>query len=130
MIDKKNIYAVVGASNNIEKYWYKVFKDLLDAWYQVIPINPKEWEILWQVVYPKLSAVKQKIDFVIFVVAPQITQKVLEEVKELWIKNVWMQPWSENNESIEICRDNWINCTYNACIMIQKNISSKKINNK
>jgi predicted CoA-binding protein len=29
MIDKKFTYAVVGASNNEEKYGHKVFKDLL-----------------------------------------------------------------------------------------------------
>lgn len=46
MIDKNFIYAVVGASNNEEKYGYKVFKDLLDAGYKVLPINPSEKEIL------------------------------------------------------------------------------------
>jgi predicted CoA-binding protein len=30
MINKDFLYAVVGASNNEEKYGYKVFKDLLE----------------------------------------------------------------------------------------------------
>lgn len=92
MIDKDFFYAVVGASNNKEKYGYKVFKDVLDAGYKVIPINPTEKEILGKKVYPTLSQVKKKIDVVIFVTPPVVTEKVLSEVKELKIKNVWMQP--------------------------------------
>lgn len=126
MIDKKFTYAIVGASTNHKKYWYTVLKDLLDAWYKAIPVNPNEQIILWQIVYPSLSSITQPIDVVVFVVPPLVTQKILEEVKILWIKNVWMQPWSENNESIKICNENWINCIYNACIMIQKNNSSEK----
>jgi uncharacterized protein len=92
MINKDFIYAVVGASNNEEKYGYKVFKDLLEGGYKVIPINPNEKEILETQVYPTLSATKQKIDVVIFVTPPVVTEKVLEEVNTLAIKNVWMQP--------------------------------------
>ena len=83
MINKDFLYTVVGASNNEEKYGYKVFKDLLDAGYKVLPINPTEQEILGERVYPTLSDVKEKIDVAIFVTQPTITEKVLEQVKEL-----------------------------------------------
>jgi hypothetical protein len=46
MINKKFLYAVIGTSNNQEKYGFKVFKDLLDGGYKVIPINPSEKEVL------------------------------------------------------------------------------------
>jgi len=83
MINKKFLYAVVGATNNKEKYGYKVFKDLLDARYKVIPINPSEKVILGEKVYPILSNVKKKIDIVIFVTQPKVTEKILEDVKIL-----------------------------------------------
>ena len=118
MIDKKNIYAVIGASNNVEKNWYKVFEDLLNWWYKVIPINPNEKTILWEKVYSILSSFDWKIDVVIFVVPPSVTQNVLLEVKKLWIKNVWMQPWSENDAAISFCNQEWINVVANSCIMI------------
>ena len=93
MIDKNLTYAVVGASNDENKYGHKVFDDLLENGYHVIPINPNEEEdILDQEVFPTLSSVPEKIDVVIFVVPPTVTEKVLEEVKSLGIKNVWMQP--------------------------------------
>lgn len=122
MINKNFLYAVVGASNNTEKYGYKVFKDLLDAGYKVVPINPTEKEILWEIVYSSISEVKQKIDVVIFVTQPNITEKILEQVKELWIKNIWLQPGAQSDAAITFCKKNMIECIHDACIMIQKNI--------
>ncbi len=120
MINKDFIYAVVGASNNEEKYGYKVFKDLLAWWYKVIPINPTEKEILGTKVYSTLSATEKKIDIVIFVTPPVVTEKVLEQVKALWIKNVWMQPWAQSDKAIDFCKKNEIECIHDACIMIQR----------
>jgi predicted CoA-binding protein len=120
MINKNFLYAVVGASNNEEKYVYRVFKDLLDAEYKVLPINPTEKEILGEKVYATLSEVKEKIDVVIFVTQPKVTEKVLEEVKILGIKNVWLQPGAQSDAAIEFCKKNTIECIHDACIMIQR----------
>jgi len=120
MINKNFLYAVVGASTNKEKYGYKVFKDLIDGGYKVLPINTNEKEILGEMVYPTLSEVKKTIDVVIFVTPPSVTEKVLEEVKVLGIKNVWMQPGAQSNAAIEFCKVKSINCIHNACIMIQR----------
>lgn len=120
MINKKFLYAVVGASNNTEKYGYKVFKDLLEAEYKVVPINPNEKIILGKETYSTLSEVQKNIDVVIFVTQPEITEKILEEVKTLGIKNVRLQPGSENDAAITFCKKNNIECTHNACIMIQR----------
>lgn len=120
MINKDFFYAVIGASTNEEKYGYKVFKDLLDAGYKVIPINPNEKKILWVQVYPTLSSVHKKIDVAIFVTPPAVTEKVLEEVKTLGIVHVRMQPGAESEEAIKFCQENTIECIHNACIMIQK----------
>lgn len=128
MIDKNFTYAVVWASNDKNKYWYKVFEDLLSAWYKVIPINPNEEKILWKKCYKNLSNYEKKIDFVIFVVPPKVTEKILEEIKiinntrlEALIQQVWMQPWSESKKAIWFCKKNNIKFVINSCIMIQKN---------
>ena len=120
MINKDFLYAVIGASNNKEKYGYKVFKDLLEWWYKVLPINPNEQEILGIQVSPTLSATEKKIDVVIFVTPPVVTEKVLEEVKQLKIGNVWMQPWAQSDAAIDFCKKNGIECVHDACIMIQR----------
>jgi predicted CoA-binding protein len=120
LVNENNKYAVIGVSKNPEKYGHRVFKDLLGAGWIVYPVNPKESEILGQKVYPKLLNIDEKIDVVIFVVPPKVTLEVLNEVKEIGIKNVWLQPGSESKEAIEYCKENEINCIHDACIMIER----------
>ena len=39
-LDKRNVFAVVGASRDPQKYGYQVYKDLKGAGYKVYPVNP------------------------------------------------------------------------------------------
>ena len=122
IINKEYVYAIVGASRNKDKYGFKVLKQLNNAGFKVVPINPHENHILGLKVYKTITQYVQdngKIDVVVFVVPPAITEKILHEVKELKIKNVWMQPGSESQDSIKFCEQNNINCIHNACIMIK-----------
>lgn len=117
MHTNKKIYAVIWANSNIEKYGYIVFKDLLEYWWVVIPINPSEPEVLWIKTYPRLVDYDWIFDTVIFVTPPNVSEKVLQDVKLLGIKQVWFQPWSENQNCIDFCKQNNINYVNNACIM-------------
>lgn len=121
LIDKKFRYAIVGASNDPQKYGHIVLKDLLKSGYDAIPVNPKGENILGLKTYRNLSEVPGKIDVVIFLVPPEITEKVLLEVKRIEIKKVWMQPGSESDEAIKFCEKNKIEFIFGSCIMIDKN---------
>lgn len=121
MISKNENYLVVGASNNTDKYWYKVFNDLISNWYNAIPINPKEKTILNQKVYNNLLDFAWKIDNIIFVTQPKVTEKTLEEIINNKINaNIRLQPWSESDKAIDLCQKNNIKCTSNSCIMIER----------
>ena len=129
MIDPKLTYAVIWASNNTEKYWYKVFKDLIEKWFKAIAINPNEVNtILWQEVYPTLLDYYNKnwnVDIAIFVVPPKITLEILKKIvkwNNLNIKSMWFQPWSESKDVISFCKENNIDFIANSCIMIQSNL--------
>lgn len=116
-MNKNTIFAVLGVSTDKNKYGYKVFKHLLNSQYKVFGINPKATKILNQKIYKDLYSIKQKIDWVIFVMPPLIGEKILQDVINLNIKNVWFQPGAESEKLIHICKDNNINYISNACIM-------------
>lgn len=120
MIGKDLVYAVVGASNNPEKYGNRVLKDLKEAGYQVIPINPHEEMIEGLKVFPSLRTVGTSLDVVITVVPPSITETIVKEAHELGIKKIWMQPGSESDTAVRFCEENGIECVHHACIMIQR----------
>jgi len=120
MIDKKFVYAVVGASANPEKYGNKVLADLLAGDYKVIPVNPKGGKILGQKVFPVLSEIFHLPDVVIFVVPPPVAMAVLKEAKDLRIKKFWFQPGSESEEIKNFCQENKLDAVFDACIMVER----------
>jgi predicted CoA-binding protein len=116
-------YAIVGASNNKEKYGYKVMLSLKELGYEVIPIHPKESEVLGEKVYKTLTDAindDKVIDVVVLVVPPKITEDIVHEVNELGILKVHMQPGSESKDAINYLKENEIEVVYNSCIMVEK----------
>jgi len=120
LLDRKNVFAVVGASRNPEKYGYKVHRDLKEAGYKVYPVNPNADEILGDKCYPKLESLPVKPDVVNLVVPPRITEEVVKECKSLGIEKVWMQPGSESEKAVKFCKENGIEVVYGVCVMIER----------
>lgn len=112
----KNSFAVVGASNNKEKYGYKVMEALLKKTDRVFPVNPKEREILGIVAIKNLFEIKEKIDVIVFVVPPTVT---LEVLKKNFLKKslFWFQPGSFDANVIEFCEKNGIEYENKKCII-------------
>jgi predicted CoA-binding protein len=120
-LTQKNI-AVVGVSHRPEKFGYKIFKDMLEAGYNVKGVSVRGGEVLGQKICKNLKELDSVPDMVITVVPAQITEQVVEECRVLGIKELWMQPGSESHAAIEKAKQYGITVTSNACIMIQKGI--------
>jgi hypothetical protein len=119
-LEKINIFAVVGASRDPEKYGHQVYKDLKGAGYKVYPVNPNAKEILGDKCYPDLKNLPAKPDVVNIVVPPKVTEKTVKTCKMLGITKVWMQPGSESENAIKFCHENGIDAIYGACVMVER----------
>jgi len=119
-LDKKNVFAVVGASRDHRKYGYQVYKDLKSAGYRVYPVNPNAAEILGHKCYSSLESLPVKPDVVDVVVPPKVTEHTVEVCKKLGIMKVWMQPGSESEKAIRFCEENGIDVVYGVCVMIER----------
>lgn len=119
-LDKKNIFAVVGASRNPKKYGYQLYKDLKEAGYEVYPVNPKAEEILGDKCYPGLKYLPTKPDVVDIVVPPRVTEEIVRTCKRLGITKIWMQPGSESEAAIRFCDKNNIEVVHSVCVMIER----------
>jgi hypothetical protein len=97
-IDKKNTFAVVGASRDPKKYGYQVYEDLKNAGYKVYPVNPNAKEILGDKCYLSLETLPIKPNVVDVVVHPKVTKQTVESCKKLGITKIWMQPGSESEK--------------------------------
>ena len=119
-LNKKNVFAVVGARCDPRKYGYQVYKDLKNAGYEVYPVNLNAREILGDKCCPSLENLPVKPDVVDVVVPPKVTEHTVETCKKLGIIKVEMQPCSESEKAIKFCEKNNIDVIYGACVMIER----------
>ena len=124
-LEKKNVFAVVGASRTPRKYGHQVYKDLRNAGYDVYPVNPNTDEILGDKCYPSLESLPKSPQVVDLVVPPKVTNQIVKICKKLGIKKVWMQPGSESKTAINFCRENNIEVVHRVCVMVERRSKHK-----
>ena len=112
-------WAVVGATDNKEKFGYKIFKVMLDAGLEVYPINPGVSEILGQKCYPALKDLPKKPDAVDVVVPAKVGETIMRECAELGIQNVWLQPGADAKQVIQVAEELGLTVVHHACIMVE-----------
>ena len=117
-IDSKNVIAVVGATNNKDKWGYRVFKKLLDEGFMVVPVNPKYKEIEDVKCFSELAWVEPKPDVVVTIVPPKVTEKVVDECVALGIGMIWMQTGSESDEAVMRAEGKGIRVIAGVCIVV------------
>lgn len=116
MAQKK--FAVVGATDNPEKYGNQILKNLKSRGYEVYPVNPNIEELEGSRCYPSLNDIPVKVDVVDFVVPPKATEEILKQCKELGLNRIWLQPGSENETAITFCRENNMKVVHDVCVML------------
>jgi predicted CoA-binding protein len=119
---KEKIIAVIGVSGREEKFGFKIFRDLIKAGFNVKGINPANGEVLGRKIYRNLKELENAPDLVITVVPGQVTERIVQECKELGIKEIWMQPGSESENAVRKAKEYGMSVTYNACFMVEHGI--------
>ncbi len=117
---KLRCWAVVGVSDNREKYGNIIFRALRDAGYRVYAIHPKLTEVEGEKVYQHITELPEVPDVVDFVIPPQAVPAMLEECATHGVKRVWMQPGSESPEALALAKNLGIEAVSDACILIQQ----------
>jgi hypothetical protein len=116
MAQKK--FAVIGATDNAEKYGNQVVKNLKARGYEVYPVNPRLKEVEGLKCYPALADIPVKVDVVDFVVPPGATEVILKQCKELGLNRIWLQPGSESEAAIAYCQENNMKVVHSVCVMV------------
>ena len=111
-------FAVVGITDNPEKYGNQVFKNLKNRGYEVYPVNPKLKEPDGVKCYPSLADVPVKVDVVDFVGPPEVTEVILKDCKRLSLDRIWLQPGSESEAAIAYCHENSLKVVHDVCVML------------
>lgn len=118
MLQMKN-WVVVGATDNTEKFGYKIFKALKEAGYSVYPVNPGITEILGDKCYPALKDLPVVPEVVNVVVPPKVGEQIMNNCSELGIKNVWLQPGANAASVVALAQKLGLNVVEQNCVLVE-----------
>lgn len=83
--------AMVGASSNSDKASYGIMQKLQSVGYRVVPVNPRETEILGERSYPSLVDVPERIDIVDVFRHAEDTPGIADQAVTIGAKALWLQ---------------------------------------
>ena len=111
--------AVVGLSNNELRASYFVGYYLKRHGYKVIPVNPREPEILGATSYPSLADVPEPVDIVNVFRAPQALPGIAGEAVAIGATSLWCQFSVINEEGGRIAEAGGLSVIMDRCLKVE-----------
>src|SRR2546423_8197820 len=114
--------AMVGASSNPDKASHGIMRKLQRAGYRVIPVNPKETEILGERSYASLLDIPERIDIVDVFRRAEDTPGIADEAVTIGAKVLWLQTGIVNEDAAERATKGGLTVVMVACIGATHNL--------
>jgi len=111
--------ASVGLSNTPGRASLPVCRYLQEAGYRIIPVNPKETEVLGETSYPDLKSIPDEVDLVQIFRNPDAVPPIVEDAIAIGAKVVWMQDGAGNPEAAARAEEAGLQAVVDDCMMRQ-----------
>ena len=112
-------HAVVGASQDREKYGNKVLRAYLQRQRAVHPVNPNAEVVEGLAAFPDLGSLPPTVHGLSIVTPPRVTEQVVAQAARLGIRHIWMQPGSESDRAVELAQQAGTNVIWGGpCILV------------
>lgn len=121
LVDATTI-AVVGASSNPERSSHGIMKRLQQVGYRVIPVNPRETEVLGERSYPSLKDVPVKIDIVDVFRRSEDTPPIADEAVAVGAKVLWLQSGISSEDAATRAKTGGLTVVMDACLATEHSL--------
>jgi predicted CoA-binding protein len=111
--------AMVGLSSNPYRPSHFAAIYMLSEGYNVIPVNPREREVLGRPAYPSLREIPEPVEIVDIFRDPVAVPPIVEEAIAIGAKVVWMQLGVINEGAARRARDAGLEVVMDACVKIE-----------
>ena len=115
--------AIIGASNDQNKFGNKAVRGFVQRGYKVFPVNPNEKEVEGLTAYKRITDLPVRPEMVTIYVPPAVTLKLLPEIAEKGCDELWLNPGSESEEVMAEAERLGLN-TIQACSILAIGVSS------
>src|SRR5437870_12859578 len=116
LLTSSTTIAMVGASSNPEKASHGIMQKLQRAGYRVIPVNPRETEVLGERSYPTLLDVPDRIDIVDVFRRAEDTPPIADDAVTIGAKALWLQPGIINEDAAARASRGGLTVVMDTCI--------------
>ncbi|MCL4531181.1 MAG: CoA-binding protein [Chloroflexi bacterium] len=115
LLQTSHTFAIVGASQDRNKYGYEVFDILTRHGHTVLPINPKYADIDGVICYPSLPDLPRNPDVVLTAAPAIVSEQIARTCAAQRIPIFWMPPGTETDAALEICKQNDVTAIHGYC---------------
>ena len=115
LTDAKTI-AMIGASSNPDKASHGIMGKLLHDGYHVIPVNPREKEVLGQKAYASLLDIPERIDIVDVFRRAEDTPGIADEAVMIGAKALWLQTGIVSEDAAARAKNGGLTVVMDQCI--------------
>ena len=109
--------AVVGLSGKRFRPSYGVAEYLQKAGYRIIPVNPRESQILGEKCYPSLDAIPEAVDIVDNFRRSEFVPDIVEAAIRIGAKVIWMQEEVVHEEAARRAAEAGLTVVMDRCIL-------------
>ncbi|MCD7839533.1 MAG: CoA-binding protein [Erysipelotrichaceae bacterium] len=118
ILEKYKHFAVLGVTQNTDKYGYKIFKRLMEKGYDTYGVSPIYNEVDNILLYKSLEDINAPIDVVVFVVNKKYAFEYIKQMTDLGIQYAWMQPGTYDDELLDHMKNVGVTAIQ-ACILVE-----------
>jgi len=116
LLTEATTIAMVGASSNPDKTSHGIMQKLQSVGYRVIPVNPRETEVLGERSYPSLIDVPERIDIVDVFRRSEDTPGIADEAVTIGAKVLWLQSGITSDEAAARAKAGGLTVVMDTCI--------------
>jgi predicted CoA-binding protein len=109
--------AVVGLSSRPTRPSFGVSEYMQSQGYRIIPVNPRETEVLGETAYPDLDAVPESVDIVDVFRRPEHVPAIVDAAIRKGARAVWLQEGIAHEEAARKARAAGLFVVENRCIL-------------
>jgi predicted CoA-binding protein len=119
ILRKYRTVAVVGVSSREDRPSHRVARYLKEHGYLIVPVNPRETEVLGERCYPDLCSVPEPVEVVDVFRRPGQVPRVVAEAISLGAKAVWMQEGIVHEAAARRARKAGLEVVMDRCMMAE-----------
>jgi hypothetical protein len=111
--------AMAGVSRNPKDFSASLFQELCRRGYDVVPVNPNASEVLGKACFAHVQDIQPKVDAVLLMTTPAVTETVVADCAAACVSRVWMYRNAGNGavseKAIAFCNEHGIQVIAGQC---------------